>query len=140
MKKYLFPSLLILAAAYYFYITRNSNMDADTLAPEIDTELVDGTPFKLSDLRGEYVLLDFWGSWCPPCRKENPHLVKLHEDFSDKTFKDANGFGRKPQKRMGSHGNTKLLTFHVWFYYLRWRRNTAFQMYPPNFSSVLMAR
>lgn len=53
------------------------------LAPEIESQLIDGTPFKLSDLRGNYVVLDFWGSWCGPCLAEAPKLVKLHEKFGE---------------------------------------------------------
>lgn len=47
---------------------------------------LDGSPYGLSDLRGQYVLVDFWASWCPPCREENPKLVKLYEEFKDKNF------------------------------------------------------
>ena len=54
------------------------------LAPEIETQLIDGTPFKLSDLKGSYVVLDFWGSWCGPCLAEAPQLVALHEKFGDR--------------------------------------------------------
>ena len=53
-------------------------------APDFEVELIDGTLFKLSDLRGEYVLLDFWGSWCAPCRKANPELVKFYKKYKDK--------------------------------------------------------
>ena len=53
-------------------------------APEIQAVLVDGSPFKLSDLRGEYVLLDFWGSWCGPCRAKSPHLIALHQKYKTK--------------------------------------------------------
>lgn len=53
------------------------------LAPEIESELIDGTPFKLSDLRGRYVVLDFWGSWCGPCMADAPKLVQLHDKFGD---------------------------------------------------------
>jgi thiol-disulfide isomerase/thioredoxin len=57
---------------------------SDNLAPEIETELIDGTSFKLSELRGEYVLLDFWGSWCGPCLADMPKLMAMHEKYGDR--------------------------------------------------------
>ncbi|PRD55987.1 TlpA disulfide reductase family protein [Sphingobacterium gobiense] len=47
---------------------------------------VSGNPISLSDFRGQYVFLDFWASWCVPCRAENPHLVEAYEKFKDKNF------------------------------------------------------
>jgi len=62
------------------------------MAPGFQTELIDGKSFALSDLKGRYVLLYFWGSWCGPCRIESPSLVKLHNEFNEESFKDADGF------------------------------------------------
>lgn len=49
-------------------------------APDFELETLDGDVVRLSDFRGEKVLLNFWATWCPPCRAEMPDMQKFHED------------------------------------------------------------
>jgi peroxiredoxin len=55
-------------------------------APDISLPSPDGTQYALSDLKGEVVLLDFWASWCGPCRRENPNVVKVYNKYKDEGF------------------------------------------------------
>ena len=56
------------------------------LAPDFEETKTDGSKMKLSDLRGSVVLIDFWASWCGPCRRENPAVVQLYEQYKDQGF------------------------------------------------------
>lgn len=89
---YLVPIILLLGYLFYEHVYKAPKYNSGEPVDQIEAVLIDGTTFTLSDLLGKYVLVDFWGSWCPPCRIENPELVQLYHSTREQSFAKADGF------------------------------------------------
>jgi len=75
--------LLSAAGAMIYYQWQKPSLVNGDLALDIKGISLQGNSTALSDYKGNYILLEFWGSWCGPCRKKHPYLVKLYQEFKD---------------------------------------------------------
>ncbi|MEN8138177.1 MAG: TlpA disulfide reductase family protein [Bacteroidota bacterium] len=67
-------------------------VEVGNIAPAIALKNPDGKVMQLAETRGKLVLLDFWASWCGPCRRENPNVVRVYDKFRDSKLNAGNGF------------------------------------------------
>lgn len=61
----------------------STGIEPGKMAPDFELESLDGETLKLSDLRGKKVILNFWATWCAPCRVEMPEMEKFHKEYKD---------------------------------------------------------
>ncbi len=86
MKIFQYIIFFILAALVYVlyqYMYMKPAFMVGEKAPSFRTQTIDGKNFSLDDMSGKLVLLDFWGTWCGPCRKQLPELSKLYRTYRD---------------------------------------------------------
>lgn len=89
--KRIFASLLLLGNFYSAEAQyENTKIKVGEPAPELAYNNPEGKQLKLSEIsKNRVVLIDFWASWCGPCRKANPKVVKMYREYKEKKYKDA---------------------------------------------------
>ncbi len=83
---FLVLSICIVWVLFFPHCARDGKSPASGSAPDFTLKTLDGQEITLSKLRGKVVLLDFWATWCAPCRESIPHLIRLQKTYQDKGF------------------------------------------------------
>lgn len=78
--------LISMSSTFFACIQPSGTAEAGMKAPDFSLKDVNGNVVTLSNYRGKVVLIDFWATWCPPCRMELPHFKKIHQKYADKNF------------------------------------------------------
>jgi len=85
-RSYLYTGLFITAVLFFFVINNTNGEPEEGPYPPNYNIVVSSDNVRLSDFRGKVVIIDFWATWCPPCRKGIPDLVELKKEFNNQDF------------------------------------------------------
>lgn len=88
----IYQGVVVLAIIALFVLAwtqrdRFTPVDAGSRAPSFDATSIDGAPFRMADLRGKVIVLNYWATWCAPCRREMPALQRVHEQLGPRGLK-----------------------------------------------------
>jgi peroxiredoxin len=92
MKKLLFFAIVLFFTGNTHVFSQIQSPEIGKKTPEIKLPAPDGDTITLSSLKGKLVLIDFWATWCSPCLKEQPELVKLYNKYKQAVFTNGRGF------------------------------------------------
>jgi len=108
-----YGNLIQVVERQYNLMKANEKIQVGQPAPDITAPNPQGKEMSLSDLKGKIVLLDFWASWCGPCRRENPNVVKVYEKYKDQGFTvfsvSLDGLDNRTKARLGEDQIDKYL-------------------------------
>lgn len=111
---YFFDNLSEQIAATEEQVRLESLLKPGSTVPDISLPDPEGETVSLSSLRGNYVLIDFWASWCKPCRMENPNVVRLYNEYKDENFEIFGvSLDRNKEKWIGAIEADNLTWTHV---------------------------
>lgn len=119
LSRIMLASVAVLAFTFFVTSARSADQDTTSLegkaAPDFSLTTLDGKGVKLSDLKGKVVVLDFWATWCPPCRKSLPHLQKVSADkaLADKGLVVWAVNAREAKEKVQKYMDDNKLTFTV---------------------------
>ncbi|MBD1379343.1 TlpA family protein disulfide reductase [Metabacillus arenae] len=120
MKRILAIGLLVFLIGYavWFAIQPKDpkvGLESGNKAPDFELSTLDGEKVKLSELKGKKVLINFWATWCPPCRAEMPEMQKIHKKYKDEVVVLAVNFtsSEKNKEVVKTFANKLDLTFPI---------------------------